>query len=237
MTEKEIAAYLVEKLQNKYGAFGLMGNLYAESGLIANNLQNSYQSKLGFTDETYTAAVDSGAYNNFVNDGAGYGLAQWTYWTRKRDLLAFAKRQGKSIGDTKMQLDFLIDELGRYFSGVLFTLRTADSIREASDAVLLNFERPANMSEANQIRRANIGQAYYDKYATEDDEMTQEKFNEMMDAYLAEQAKKAPSSWSAKAREWAEGLGIIKGTGTQMEYKRPVTREEIAEMLYRFSQK
>lgn len=71
----------------------------------------------------------------------------------------------------------------------------------------------------------------------EEQSMTQEKFNEMMDVYLAQQAKKAPSAWSAKARAWAEKLGIVKGTGNQMEYKRPVTREEVAEMLYRFSQK
>lgn len=71
----------------------------------------------------------------------------------------------------------------------------------------------------------------------EEQTMTQEKFNEMMNAYLAEQAKKPPSTWSAKARAWAEKLGIIQGTGKQMEYKRPVTREEVAEMLYRFSQK
>ena len=55
------------------------------------NLQNSYESKLGFTDDTYTAAVDNGSYGNFVKDSAGYGLAQWTYWSRKENLLNFAR--------------------------------------------------------------------------------------------------------------------------------------------------
>lgn len=236
MTEKNIWSFLVDKLGNEFGAAGLMGNLYAESGLIPTNLQNSYQKKLGHTDTSYTAAVDSGAYTNFEKDAAGYGLAQWTYWTRKRNLLAFARQKKKSIGDLQMQLEFLLDELSRYYSGVLFTLRTADSVREASDAVLLKFERPANMSEANQERRAKIGQGYYDKYAKEEDEMTQDQFDKMMENYLAAQAKRAPSTWSAKARAWAEKLGIVKGTGTQLEYKRPVTREEVTEMLYRFSQ-
>lgn len=166
MSEKTIWAFLVDKLGNEYGAAGLMGNLYAESGLISTNLQNSYQNKLGFTDATYTAAVDKGTYTNFEKDGAGYGLAQWTYWSRKRDLLNYAKRTARSIGDETMQLEFLMDELGRLFSGVLFTLRTADSVKEASDAVLTQFERPADMSEANKARRAAIGQAYYEKYAT-----------------------------------------------------------------------
>lgn len=51
-------------------AAGLMGNLFAESGLSPKNLQNTYEKKLGFTDDSYTAAVDSGSYQNFVRDSA-----------------------------------------------------------------------------------------------------------------------------------------------------------------------
>ena len=65
------------------GAAGLMGNLKAESGLNPKNLQNSFEKKLGMSDADYTAAVDCGAYGSFVTDGAGYGLAQWTYSSRK----------------------------------------------------------------------------------------------------------------------------------------------------------
>lgn len=68
---------------NDYGIAGLMGNLYAESGLKPTNLQNTYEKSLGYTDAEYTAAVDQKLYTNFVNDSAGYGLAQWTYYSRK----------------------------------------------------------------------------------------------------------------------------------------------------------
>lgn len=85
-----------------------MGNLYAESGLNPQNLQNTYEKKLGYTDAVYTAAVDSGKYQNFVHDSAGYGLAQWTYWSRKQNMLNFARAAGKSIGDLEMQLDFCL---------------------------------------------------------------------------------------------------------------------------------
>ena len=84
---------------NDYGIAGLMGNLYAESGLKPTNLQNSYEKSLGMTDAEYTAAVDSGAYINFVQDSAGYGLAQWTFWSLKQEMLNFIKNKGKSIGD------------------------------------------------------------------------------------------------------------------------------------------
>ena len=84
------------------GAAGLMGNLDAESALKPNNLQNSYNTSLGLSDEEYTKRVDNGTYTNFVHDSAGYGLAQWTYWSRKQNLLNFAKSKGKSIGDLEI---------------------------------------------------------------------------------------------------------------------------------------
>lgn len=166
MSEKTIWTFLVDKLGNEYGAAGLMGNLYAESGLISTNLQNSYQKKLGYTDATYTAAVDKGTYTNFEKDCAGYGLAQWTYWSRKRDLLNYARKSCRSIGDETMQLEYLMIELQKSFKAVWDVLRTATSVKEASDIVLTKFERPANMTAANKVRRAEIGQRFYNTYAT-----------------------------------------------------------------------
>ncbi len=152
-------------IQNSYGVAALMGNLFAESGLNPKNLQNSSEKKLGFTDETYTAAVDSGSYKNFVKDSAGYGIAQWTYWSRKENMIAFARAAGKSIGDLEMQLDFLCKELSTNYKSLLAVLKTATSVRAASDSVLLNYERPADQSEAVRRKRAGYGQTFYDRYA------------------------------------------------------------------------
>ena len=150
---------------NDYGVAGLMGNLYAESGLLPNNLQNTFNSKLGLSDEEYTKRVDNGTYTNFVYDSAGYGLAQWTYWSRKQNLLNFAKSKGKSIGDLEIQLQFLLTELrNSYRNSVYNILKTATSVQQASDAVLLNFERPAN-AQTQKIKRAQFGQNYYNKFA------------------------------------------------------------------------
>lgn len=162
---EKIWNFLTGKGLNTYGAAGVMGNLYAESGLRPNNLQGSYEKKLGYTDETYTAAVDSGAYTNFVRDSAGYGLAQWTYWSRKEGLLNFAKAAKASIGDLEMQLGYLWKELTEKYGTLLNTLKTATSVRAASDAVLTIYERPADQSEAVQVKRAGYGQNYFDQYA------------------------------------------------------------------------
>ena len=163
--EERIWNYLIEKGLSKAGAAGLMGNLNAESALNPKNLQNSYEKKLGYTDDSYTAAVDNGSYKNFVHDSAGYGLAQWTYWSRKQNMLEFARAASKSIGDLEMQLDFLFKELTEGYKAVLNVLKTATTVRAASDSVLLNYERPADQSEAVKTKRAGYGQTYYNKYA------------------------------------------------------------------------
>nr|DAL85215.1 MAG TPA: PGRP protein [Caudoviricetes sp.] len=164
-TEQKIWNYLKGKGLNDCGTAALMGNLYAESALKPENLQNVYETKLGYTDSEYTAAVDNGSYKDFVNDSAGYGLAQWTYWSRKQGLLNFACAEGKSIGDLETQLGFLYKELSEGYKSVLEVLKTATTVLQASNVVLTQFERPANQGSSVQEARAKYGQAYYDKYA------------------------------------------------------------------------
>lgn len=163
--EETIWNFLYQKLGNAYGVAGLMGNLKAESALRSTNLQNTYEKSLGMTDDQYTAAVDAGTYTNFVKDGAGYGLAQWTYYTRKQNLLNYAKTQKVSIGNLNMQLDFLWKELSESYTGTLSALKKAASVKDASDVVLTQFERPKNQDDTVKATRASYGQTYYDKYA------------------------------------------------------------------------
>jgi hypothetical protein len=195
---------------------GLMGNLYAESGLIPNNLQNSFQPKLGMDDAAYTAAVDNGTYSDFAIDSAGYGLAQWTYHTRKRRLLDFAKEAGASIGDLAMQLNFLWQELQGY-TELLSILKTAKTVREASDAVLFMYEQPADQGEAVKARRAGYGQGYYDRFAGETEA-----------APIVEQAPPdQPSEWAKEAWDWAMQKKITDGTNPQGL----ATREQVIQMI------
>ncbi len=164
-SEQKIWDTLMDEIGNPYGVAGLMGNLYVESGLRSNNLQNSYNTKFGLSDEEYTERVDNGSYTNFVHDSAGYGLAQWTYWSRKQNLYYYAKSRGKSIGDPGMQVGFLIEELKTSYPSVYRTLCTASSVREASTEVLLHFEKPRNQGQDVQDNRARISQNFYDTYA------------------------------------------------------------------------
>ena len=144
-----------------YAASGIYANLQAESAMKPTNLQNSYEKKLGMDDATYTAAVDSGAYTNFVRDSAGYGLAQWTYWSRKQALLNYAKSQGKSIGDGIMQMQFLVKEMSK---ALITKMNAAKSASEAAKIFMLEFERPANQSASAQNARAKIAEDILKKY-------------------------------------------------------------------------
>ena len=159
--EEKIWNFLYSKLKNPYGVAGIMGNMYAESGLRPNNLQNSYEAKLGYTDDSYTSAVDKKIYTNFVKDAAGYGLAQWTYWSRKQKLLEFARSERKSIGDGMMQMRFLMKELS---VGLIGRLNAAQSASEAAKMFMLEFERPGDQSERAQNGRAKIAEEVYNKW-------------------------------------------------------------------------
>ena len=68
----------------------------------------------------------------------------------------------------------------------------------------------------------------------EEEDMTQERFNELMNNYLVELAKQEPSAWSQEARDFCEKNGIINGdqNGNRM-YKKFLTREEMAALIYR----
>ena len=147
------------------GAAGLMGNLQAESSLNPNNLQRTYEKSLGHTDESYTNAVNNKSYskNRFVNDSAGYGLAQWTYNSRKKKMYENLVENGISIGDLGGQLKFLTSELSSSYPSIDNLLRTTTSVNAASDAVLRDFERPAVL---NYDTRRGFSQEWYDKYKT-----------------------------------------------------------------------
>lgn len=162
--------YFMNKIGNEYGVAGLMGNLQAESGLCPYRLQGDFTD--GWTTSIeYTAKVDSGEISeyDFVHNGpggGGYGLAQWTWQPRKQALYNLYKTGGySSIGDIKLACDHLWNELQTDYAGVLAVLKSATSVREASDSVLHDFENPEVQNEATEELRASLGQAYYDTYA------------------------------------------------------------------------
>lgn len=167
--EKFIWDWLVSAGYTERATAGLMGNLYAESGLRSNNLQQNGNKKLELSDDEFSKMVDNREYTKeaFIHDKYGYGLAQWTYHTLKKGLYEYVvEGQNKAISDTISQLEYLDKEMIR--TGLKKALNASKSVREASDIMLLKYERPADQSNAVQVKRAGYGQTYYDKYHKED---------------------------------------------------------------------
>jgi len=117
MTEKNRSAlYIAEECRKAgmtlAGAAGVLANIEAESVFKSNNLQDSFNNSFNVSDDDYTAQVDAGS-RNFI-DGAGYGFCQWTAGDRKEKMLRYHRARGKSIGDAKTQIDFMLEEMRSY---------------------------------------------------------------------------------------------------------------------------
>ena len=149
----------------KEGAAAVMGNMEAESGIRPNNLQDMYEPIIGLNDEQYTSAVDTGSYNNFENDEAGYGLCQWTVSDRKGPLYDYVKSSNSSIADLAAQLNFLVlDEFPRLFSSIYDELQTTHDISSATERFMRKFENPRDQSSTAIQGRIRNAQSFYDKY-------------------------------------------------------------------------
>lgn len=162
--EKTVWDFLINKGLTKQGAAGLMGNLKAESNIKSAVIEISKKKTIGLTDAQYVSKVNDGTYPNFVEDKVGFGLAQWTFSSRKQGLLN--KCRGK-IGDLSCQLDYLYSELTSSFSNLLkFLKNTSKTVKECSDEVLFKFENPTDKSSKVSNLRYSYSNEYYNIFSS-----------------------------------------------------------------------
>lgn len=197
------------------GACGLMGNQYSESaGFLANRLEflcvKRYKEKgKTYTDATYTQAVDNGKISRAeflspMGKRYGYGLAQWTTSKRKAGLYDRAKKQGESIADEDLQIEYVLWELKNRFPKVLQKLKTTKSVQEASDYVLQYYEQP-NGWQSMKKTRASYGQTYYKELARKEKKVT--------NVVLAGHGSGTPSTKGMNAyctTRQAKGRGLVE---------------------------
>ena len=166
---QEIWNYLSILIGNDYGVSGMMGNLYAESGLLPFRLQGDFDAQNDYpVSHEYTADVNDGTISEytFVHDSKGYGLAQWTSSGRKQGLYTLCLGGTYyGIDNLQKQLEYLESELTGSYSGVLSVLQNATSIREASNKVLFDFESPADQSVTVQLQRWRYSVDIYNTYS------------------------------------------------------------------------
>ena len=143
------------------GAAGVMGNMWEESGFESNRKQGDFTVDRE-PSKQYASLIDNGQSGSFAYDGIGFGLIQWTFPSRKQELMNFAKSKGVSIADEAMQCEFCIKELKRDFPALYSFLCTTSDVYTAASRVCCEFERPA----VNNIGpRAAKAQELYAKYS------------------------------------------------------------------------
>ena len=165
MSVETIWAKLRAKGFSEKATAAIMGNMMAESGLVPYRIQgdfgNGYQRSL-----EYTAKVDNGTISrsDFAYNGGGYGLCQWTYFSRKFGLYDLAQKRGVSIGDEQLGIDWFYEEVqqGEYRQ-TWDALRSGDSVYEMTKVMLRNFEKPADQSESAVAQRAAMANQIYEK--------------------------------------------------------------------------
>lgn len=126
------------------GALGMLGNWECESGCEPYRVQGDYQASRAIS-KAYVNAIENGTSDRyrFSNDQKGFGLAQWTYYSRKDMLWEVWKHSGKRIDDVGLQVDFAMRELQGEHSGLLSFLKTAEAIWDCTDRICREYERPA----------------------------------------------------------------------------------------------
>lgn len=142
------------------GALGMLGNWECESGCEPYRVQGDYQSSRAIS-KAYVAAIEGGlsTREKFANDQKGFGLAQWTYFSRKDMLWEVWKQSGKRIDSVDLQVDFAMRELQGEYSGLLSFLKTSEAIWDCTDRICREYERPyrnnvdARYQAALRIRR------------------------------------------------------------------------------------
>lgn len=131
---------------SRWGALAVMGNLQAESGNEAVRLEGDFDPSRRVS-KAYAESVDSGkkTRSTYTYDERGWGLAQWTFWSRKQGLYDLCKAAGKSIGDETCQVQWLFEELkAAKYASLLALLKTCgeDKLRDAVKEFCHVFERP-----------------------------------------------------------------------------------------------
>lgn len=153
--------YAVQQLVWRYGfplngASGIVGNLFAESGVVPPRIEGSAES-------TPTRARSfAGVMTDFTLDQImdrrppdgprlpGVGLAQWTAKARRAGLFIHVYN-GRSYGAETLrsmdaQLDYLVTELQKSFAGLYASLlKPAVTVEKASDDIVYNFEVPQSI--------------------------------------------------------------------------------------------
>lgn len=152
---------------NQNVVVGIMCNIQAESGFIGKNLEGTNNLRWGITDDEFTTGVNTGSiskedfckstyngdtkgyynsYGEWANEDGGYGIAQFTAYTKKKELYEYAvdyfKDSTFDIGNAEVQARYLCTCLDSDYSYIKDALLETTNIEEACTVWLKLYEIP-----------------------------------------------------------------------------------------------
>ncbi|MBL8929149.1 MAG: hypothetical protein JNL54_03385 [Kineosporiaceae bacterium] len=172
--------------------------------------------------------VESGVNPRSVEPGGpGRGIAQWSVGGRWDQLVAWAKKGliDRDPLDLDVQIGFMRKEMQD--TGVWDALKTIDDPVQASAIFMRKYEKPADQSDAEAVRRANRGKQAVEgatdlNYKSPIDEMTEAVNKAIVEALVAagEGAVKAVGPVMLKLLFVGLGIGlvgvgVVKGSGAR----------------------
>lgn len=148
-----IAKRLVAELGlTREQAAGIVGNLWAESGLVPDRIQGS--------------GMKRGVLPQAGN--GGYGWAQYTHPSLKTDLINFAKGKGVDLNTQPLTDEMNYEYLKHWIAknqSRFNALKSTTDLRGATDYFLKQYERPADQSEVALNKRAGFADSVYSQMA------------------------------------------------------------------------
>lgn len=170
MSKQTIYERLVASGCTPTGALALMGNWACESNLEACRVQGDFQTDRQKSRD-YASRIDNGRVSDdeWCWDGKGWGLAQWTFHTRKAALLQFCRRRSASVASEEAQVDFAVSELQTGYRTVWADLTTCkeEELYKVVELVCTKYEQPAYN---NIQQRANAAVKLRDELANSEPE-------------------------------------------------------------------
>ncbi len=126
-----------------------------------------------------------------------------------------------------------IRSVGKYACGY-YPISLFNHVDVRSNATLFKEYKKSKTSGVSGFGFGAKYEPYLVKEKEQEEEMTQEELEVMLEKYFEKVAKQDPGDWSADARKWAEENGIVQGDPNgDKRYKSHITREEAVVMLHR----
>lgn len=164
--EAQIWNFFIDELGTPYGAAAVLANIKMESLCSPERVYGDLSEDCRFSKD-YTGQVDSGAISReaFAYElpaegyGLSYGLCQWT-GDRKATLYDFAAEYEGSVGDLKVQCEYIMFELTYLYPSLLEILKNTSDYASATREFCYTYEQAAVPGNRTLIARELL-----DRYA------------------------------------------------------------------------